>query len=274
MELQIVEQKTIQALPVQLQEFVAAKIGKPSIKDLKPYELEDGIQDILTRCYAEMGQTAAGTDEVMIFLRTTLIEDLTGARFKHLTLEEIKLFISKGIRGDYPSFNGQLNSINIRNIHHWIKQGLASKEREIAMKEFNKQLEEIEKRSDIPVHLKIQRSKDGCLRAFKEYKETKQLPFFPYKYYDMIKEFTGVKSLCTVEQYKEIKNKTEAELTNEIMKFKVKYEAKGNLRDAELLGERLANLDKDQGLIAKQKTLMLKAFFDSLIYQGKELELK
>lgn len=278
MNLTVIENKAIQALPVTLQPYVAVRFKKP-LKDYDNFDLEMEIKNMLVIAFSELGITTSASDQgVLTFLRETLIRDFRRAKFAHLTFEEIRLYVSNGIRGDYGTFNNQLNTINIQNIHYWIKRGLESDERKRALEAFNQQVAlEDHQRSEVPLQVKIQRSIESILNAFDYYRENGKIQFCGFAYYDILndligEDYKGRKTLVTdPATRKAIFEKSEEAFLADLRKKKFKAEASGNNNAAEQIGEIMANVRESATLQNKQKELLLGAYFDKLIANNTDL---
>lgn len=274
--LTIIEKNVINQLPISIQEFVSAKFEKP-IKEYKESELKDELLKFLIQSYAEMGQGASAKDQVVSFLRDTLYSDFQAVKFQTLTLGEIKLFVKKGIRGEYSTFNGQLNTINIQNIHHWIRQGLASEQRASAIKEFNKKVSEAEYTPTID---KLLFSEKGIQHSFDTYKLTGSLPISAFAYYDLINEKNGIevtingKTFKTLvpdpEIRKEIFKTSKDNYKKKLEKEKFKAESRGDKIEVESIVKLIDGDFKDgSGLNNEHKRNLLTWYFNSLIKEGK-----
>ena len=120
-------------LPATLQEniWIIAKQDKP-ISQLDNKELNDRLIEVLLKSQAMFGYVNSDekAKDAFRFLKETIFKDLRYDK-KHatLTMAEIELFISKGIKGEYPSPKNGLNSLNVQNIHFWILQGREDKSR-------------------------------------------------------------------------------------------------------------------------------------------------
>lgn len=262
MNLTIIENTAVQNIPVQLKKFVEAKF-KPTIKSYSDYDLERGIKNIIIISFTELGIKDAGEDKITTFLCETLLRDLRAAKFEHITLEEIQLFISNGIRGEYGSFNNQMNTINIQNLHWWIRKGMESVERKNALDAFNKELDKINK-SGKPVFYTPEQFKKLAIEAFNDYKNSGKMPYVPHVIYDTIKESLNVKSLINQEDWPYIQ-------AEGIEEYKRKYTFGKREHELKKIIENL-DLSKDnKALSFATKGVALKHYFDKLIAEGKEI---
>jgi hypothetical protein len=167
------EIKAIGNITSSLQPFVQAKFQKP-IKLYSDYDLEKEIADFLTIAYMEMGLNSAES-HVLKFLRETLLRDLRGRKYETVTMAEVRMFVSCGIRGDFGTFKNQLSTINIPNIHYWIRSGLQCEERKIAMKEFFAEQEKAEK-TIVPVKFTPEMWRTKAVEFFNDYRLEKDNP--------------------------------------------------------------------------------------------------
>jgi hypothetical protein len=262
--LTLTENTTISKLPVQMQQIVIAKFQKP-IKSIKDFDLATSIKNMLIISHAELGITVEGKDQVVSFLRDTLLKDFRGAKYEHISFDLIKLFVSNGIRGEYGTFKNQMNTISIQNIHYWINEGLKSEKYKHALKEFNLKLDEENKQNT------VKPMQDGdlmysCLSAFETYKETGELPSFgAHAYYDIIKRFLNLKTLILNEDWQAVKKEAKFNYIN-LTKSKAarKADIPGMLKKLSFDGTGQHEFEI--------KKVGLKFYFDRLIKENKNLE--
>lgn len=206
MKLTIIENKLIQKLPVQQKQFVIAKFSK-TIRNTTDLELKERIIDIVQVTLAESGIRDQHDELVIKFLSNTLFEDLKKPKFNHLTLEEIKLAMSMGVRLSYGQFMG----INITTIHYWLKCYQVDVDRENSLNKYNRMLSEAET-INIPVKLSNAELLTHCLNAFEEYKKDGTMPFSPHATYEAIKELQGVKTLIKYSDWEKVKKEAKQNL--------------------------------------------------------------
>lgn len=276
MNLTVIENKAIQSLPVHHKEYLEAKF-KPLIKSYSNYDLERGIKNILITAFAEMGIKDAGDDKVITFLRETMLKDLRSPKYEHITLEEVKLFISQGIRGEYGTFKNQLTTINIPNLFFWIKAGITSTGRKLALEQFNKIIQEEE--NGKPKIDKMILSKDACKKAFEAYKNGYE-PMTPWAYYDIINELVGVEYngfktlVADLVERKRIFSETTKAHIKAMDQEAVKLSKRGKTAEAEaIIKEITGGFKNSKSLENVQKAALLRYYFDQLIKENKQLEL-
>lgn len=261
--LTIREQGAIGMVPVQLQKYLVAKFNTV-IKNYDDYDLERGIKNIVIVSFAELGIKDAGDEKVVTFLRETLFKDFRAPKFEHITLEEIKLFISNGIRGEYPTFNGMMNTLNVQNIHFWIKCGMASKDREVALKEFNRTLDAAQKENNVEVPPEYYRT--ASIAAFDDYKKDGTLPFFPHVIYDYLAEQIG-------SEYQKGEEKFKTLITDQRKRVELFTQAKNTFKSKNLPEKKRQDPKTLEELFSKQerafeflvKRVYLAEFFNQLI---------
>jgi len=256
----LIENTAIKKLPVMYQEFVRAKINNLPIQAITNYDLETALKNIILVSYQELGLRDSVDSQVATFLRQTLFNDFRKPPYSNATVQEIQLFVSKGLRGDYGTFKGQLNVINVQNIHHWVKAGLADKTRIAAMEEFNRKLDE-QLKSSVPVKLTKEALLASAKGAFKDYKESGKLPFVPHAIYDTIKELSGLKTLINSSEWPAIQQEAKANLEK---RHKSK---RGEKSVSEILNMESRTFEFEV------KRIGLQRFFDNLITEGKTLEI-
>jgi len=130
--LTVQEKEIALQVPLYLQEYVFAKFNKP-IKNYNLLDLELLITKLIIKTLLEAGVSKSTNNDVITFLSENILKDLLEPKFNYLSVEEIELAFKKGVRQEYGVFMG----INIQTLHIWIRAYLASKERRIAIIEFN-----------------------------------------------------------------------------------------------------------------------------------------
>lgn len=133
MNILLIEKNIIEKMPAGLQEYVVSKF-KPVISSYKPVELELRVGELIIRTLFEAGVKDQADPKVIDFLTQTLYKDIQHPKYSKISFEEIELALHKGVRREYGVYMG----VNIQTIHSWIKAYLESKERENAIKDFNR----------------------------------------------------------------------------------------------------------------------------------------
>lgn len=275
--LTVIENQAILNIPVQLQPILSARLKIP-IKSYSLPALEIQIKNMIIISFTELGIGIEDKNDVITFLRQTLLKDFKGPKYENLSIEVINLFVSNGIRGHYGTFKNQLNTINIQNIYHWINEGLKSEDYKRSILEYNKQLDVLPGNSID----KAMFSKQSCVNAFKRYKEAGVMPFGSFAYYDIINDLIGSPYLGNREKTlvhdsvirKEITTRLTEKHTKEMLFEKKKQERRGNIGTAEaLIGSITAEFKDSNSLKNLIKHEFLKTYFNQLISENKELEL-
>lgn len=270
-QLTVKENKVIAALPAQIQPIVAARFGQP-IRSYDDVDLAIQIKNLLLRTYFELGLNINDKDAVLSQQREILLRDFRARKYEHISVELIQLFVSNGVRGEYGTFNGQLNTVNIQNIHHWVNHGLKSEEYKRSVTEFNQRLEEEEvKTSKQPVmytkaHLKIL-----SVQAFNEYTAGGNIPIpsAAATFYDTIKEIMKVDSLISKSDWKSVYNEAKNNYTTAQKALKRERDRKDIKLDFTLATEEKPGNKSFENHI---KRVGLRYFFDQLIKENKDLD--
>lgn len=290
MSLLPIERKAIDLVPVALQPYVQAKFQTP-IKQYSDYDLEREIKAFILVAFAEMGVSPGGSnatdergDRVVTFLRETLQRDLRAKKYENLTMAEIRLFVSNGLRGEYGTFKSQLATINIQNIHYWIKKGMESEERTKALKEFSAARDREEMATKPTVTYDDKWWMDRAKIMFATYKDKKLNP------HKAIEPFVG--NVAPAAVYDVLNKKDGVEIETKAGKFN-SLVTDPTIRAA-VISAANQEFDKDKAEIKRQalkkgwtfknnpdsdkatrqaiqKKHLLKAYFDSLIEQNKEI---
>lgn len=277
MNLTPIENKALETVPSNYREYLQAKFY-PSVKSIvSDYNLSVEVNNLVHGAFLDLGMNIGDHKETAIYLTETLTKELRRPKYSILTLQEIGLFISKGIRREYPTFNGQMNSLNIQNIYYWIDRGLESNERREALKKFN---EALTAQEHVPKLDSLLFSNKRIMSAFQRYKSVGEMPVSGHAYYSIIndqigQDYKGIKTLVTDPiQRKSIYEACKVEYTETLQKIKVKEERKGNSSVANGIASLLmGDLNSDSPFQNMVKKAYLKAFWDNLIANGEDLKL-
>jgi hypothetical protein len=172
MKVQPAEAQLVAKVSEQLQPYVIARYQQP-IRDIQDHELKSRLNVMVTRSIIDMGHKA-NDEAVTTHLVKTLFDDFRRMpKFHMVTMAEVELFVSNGIRGEYPTKNGQLLAVNIANIHYWIFCGMDSEKRKRAIQEYNAALDEGLKATR-PVHYTPEKWIEMSKLTFHQYRESKE----------------------------------------------------------------------------------------------------
>lgn len=183
--LTVIEQKIFNDLPVSLKSYAAARIGQQPISEMNDNLLRRNCNEIITIAFSEGGQFET-TPEMLEFQRTALFNEIRGnARFGMLTIEEVRNAFKMGIRGEFGPYYG----ICAKTYNQFLKSYFDKKERAESMRVF---LAECNKpfTTEKPIAATINESINSVIKAFEEYKETKQMPFSASSHYVFLRKFT------------------------------------------------------------------------------------
>lgn len=259
MELTVIEKTAFNKLPESLRPFTEARIEKP-IKNIHDIELKGKCLEIIGVSFAEQGQMGI-EPSVMAFQRDCLFTELrSNSRFGTLTLTEVRNAFKMGIRGESGPFFGMCP----KTYHQFLKYYYDRPERIEGMKQYLALIEE-PKRTEKPLHVKLDETAKSCLNAFEHYKQTKELPFACGGYYNFLWKDKGVIKWDKKERA-EIKDEAEKSYVIELKSKKASGKISQNAYEVILSG-----LDTDPSLVQKMKRIALKRYFDKCIKEGIEL---
>lgn len=246
--LTVLENEQISKVSVQLQPFIKAKFGTP-INKIGVDSLYFMTLDLIQTTLIESGVKDQADKTVINFLTTTIHRDVQGAKFNHLSFEDIKLSLHLGVRKEYGDYMG----VNIQTIHSWIKSYLKDKNRELAVLEFNKSIPTSEKPIVYTNEFYIKAAKS----AFEDYKNNGIMPISGAcaGIYDRIKDKLKVKTLIKKEDWQKVLNEA-----------KEAYSLKMN--PPKIGKKETVKLDFDisnRSLEFEVKKIGLKYYFDELI---------
>lgn len=283
-----VEQRLVEQVTVQLQPYVVARYQKP-MKAVENLELASRINTMISRALMDMGHTdRAGDSEVKANLTDTLMADFRRMpKFHTITFQEVELAVNNGVRGEYPTKNGQLLAINIANIHYWINCLLEDDKRKRALKEYNDKLDAT-LRSEKPKYFTPERWKKAVLDTFNQYREVKNkanpslddvdrvfwTDAAAAAIYDRLNEKHGVD---IVQGGAKIKTLVPDQMIRELIQPKAEEEYNKRCKSHE--GVKVSEFRKiaDYASPVRRSDILkkhyLQHYFDELIAAGKELEL-
>lgn len=167
-----VAKKAINDLPEGLRKYALAKdseiIAKLSLSDAECFVL-----DLITETQINIGHTKIANDSMTNELSAIAICKLIFDRHKTLTKAELKLAVLNGSIGEYGNYTG----VNLLSVSTWIKSYNNDELKKKAMSEWNKMIDcvQINKFSE---EQKEQIIVDGCLKFFKDFKESGTLKDF------------------------------------------------------------------------------------------------
>lgn len=242
----------------ELAEFVKLRTGFKPVKLINDIDLKKECANIITRAFTYSTPNGVTSPEILQHQTNELFLALKG-RYKDLTIPEIQMAFKKGLDGEFGAYFGMCG----KTYAQFLKCFFELPQRGRQWLDYLDSLDI--KIADKPSVVNPEKDKDGLIRYFEEYKKTGKFGYFPYVYYDLIKKVKGVNSLITLEQFKEIKAKTEAQFLQRYIDEKKKAERRGDFKTSEGIGSLLAKgIEKDLTLINRQKELALKTYFDGI----------
>lgn len=190
--------------------------------------------------------------------------DQIKVKYPHARHGEISLAFKKGALGEYGEYFG----INVTTCWKWWKSYAESKELLEAKRQWiNLQESDMEGRSNKPLMLK-EDIKEPILNAFKEYLNSKQLPYTASSFYSVICKLKGVKTLIG---NPEIRNQIKNEAYEN---YRVKLVTSGiNRKDPKTFNELLDACLKNRmnpTYESETRRLALKYYFEECKLMNKE----
>lgn len=251
--------QNIANLPTHLQKFAELRIGKTPFRNLKPMQQSKVCLDIITKSLAATGNK--GEDENLLVFQSNELKDCLKDKYGELTADEILKALDMLIAGDFGPYMGLYK----KSYYQALKGYYEIPERSQSMKQYLAIIE-APKTSEKPLELKIKETKESVLKAFNEFKETGNLPFTAFAYYDFLKE--QGKFNWTREEKLEMNNQAEKEYEGILRERK----SKGVIKPSQM-ADLMLNLNTNATFKNICKRIALKRYFDQLINEGKELEI-
>lgn len=242
-----------------LHELVQLRVGHRSVANYSEGELKRECSTIIGRAFTYSTPNGQPSPDVLQHQSNELFNALKG-RYSTLTIPEVQKCFKYGLDGVYGAYFGLCG----KTYSQFLKGYFDNPERG---REWLKYLDDINKPlvAEIPEHIKKAMSIESIQKRFLEFKKSGNLGFCAWATYDLIKTLKGVKSLITLSQFAEIKEKTIGEWTEKYTSEMDKAKRKGNNTVAESIANILAvGVDKDETVLKRQKEIALRMFFDSI----------
>lgn len=263
------EIEAIDKLEVGSKPYILALIA-PKIVEMVKVDAGNGIYDIIKRAEFDSGLTKLHNDDLIVLAKSSY--DLIQDSYPNLTMEEFKIACKNGALNNYGDWYGMC----LKTIVFWIKGYLKTEGRAKAIKEWNAKIDY--KSSNVPVAAILEFTKQGALNAFERYKAHKILPIGAFAYYDVIndligQDYNGTKTLITDPK---IRGKIKADVKFKYLSVSLKERKIAEQQGDYQTTEKLMNgiLEGFRGTMDHAlKTEFLKAFFDQLIKENKQLKL-
>lgn len=249
-----------------LNEFVKLRVGFKSVKDLDEFTLKKECASVIARAFTY--STPNGQTEVSILQHQTieLFNALKG-KYATLTIPEVQRAFKMGLDNEFGQYYGMCGKTYSQFLKGFFEIPTRSKA-------WLTYLEGIEKPviEEVSEDVKKIRAKQYLQKRFKGYKETGEIGFMAWSAYDLIKEFKGLQSLVSKEEFlnifKSIEEHFTLEIKKEIKKAEIRKEDTDELR--KFLKTGVINYKPCQ---EKVKEIALKNYFDKLITNNQTLDI-
>lgn len=243
-------------------ELVQLRVGQPANNTLTEVQLKRECLSIISRSFLYSTPNGQTEQTVLEFQTLELLRILK--RFGSLTIPEVQTAFRNGLDGIYGQYFGMCGKTYTQFLNGFMNNPERSKAWLDYLNDIDKP-----KVKEVPEKIKGELSKQFAIDIFNEYKQTGHLgmvgEIMGYRVYDFIKESKGVKTLITLEQFKEIDIKTRPEFEANVKKEKEKAEHKRDHDLAKALGDILINgVEKSKTLQTLQKKMALKVYFDGI----------
>jgi hypothetical protein len=256
MTLPVQQIQTIDLLPENAQPFLRAMYQTEIISKLSQSQANEVVLSLITICLQEAGLKDAQDAKVKVFLTERLLQDLRGIKFKHLTVGELKIVLSEGVRGTYGQFMG----INITTIHNWIKSFYEDERRKKSLIYYNKLLSmQIGKPQPTPEEME-KTLQAGCISAYEDFKKGEETKI-PKVIYDYLWKYFNIE--WSREERLQIKEQAKMNFKSELTRKKF---------NREITTAQYVNiLNSGNSLDIEMKKVALKKYFEKLQSENKQL---
>lgn len=225
-----------------VKQVVIASQNFPRIKSLDESEVRNNLVETMALVIWESGFNMSKDEQKLLI--NYMINEIN-SDFNGLTLEEVKIALKKGLRGQY----GDVIGLNVRMMYSWLESYISETKRE-AMK----QLQLI--KNDEPVQISEDIKKkwhnkwlEMCIEAYEEYKEKGETTFIDIKnnLYDYIRFQLKLVDL-TKEEVDNIWNHAQLE-------YRRNHSAENSKNDIELLDFKAAVKRMENGDATEQEKI-------------------
>jgi hypothetical protein len=178
----------IALMPPNASPFVRAKYQSENLHS----NTIDVVVGIMQDSMNILGHHEKATDNDVLTIIAENTIKLVLSNFKTLTIDELRLALEKGCNGTYklPRKEG-LRTLNIENIHFWIKSYYADDTRRIALN-YYQHLLSMPKSVPTPEQQE-ETIKNACLAAYEDFKQGGKVPFTYRVIYDYLKKALNIK---------------------------------------------------------------------------------
>lgn len=143
-------------------------LAAPKIFEMQKKTGKEAVIDILTKIFYDAGQQIDGKN--LSLLAGSLYDDAITI-FRNITIEQLRMALANGIRGEYGEFKGGLNIVSF---NRWIKAYASSE----ANRKAKTELDNPNHKPSMSESEAEYEYKQTLLRQFKAYKETGVLNIF------------------------------------------------------------------------------------------------
>lgn len=227
-----------------VKQLVLASQNFPKIKNLDESEVRNSLVETMALIIWESGFNMSKDEQKLLI--NYMINEIN-LDFSGLTLEEVKIALKKGIRGQY----GDVIGLNVRMMYSWLESYISETKRE-AMK----QLQLIKNNDPEQVSEDIKKNwhnkwLEMCIEAYEEYKEKGETTFIDIKnnLYDYIRFKLKIVDL-TKEEVDNIWNHAQLE-------YRRNHSAENSKNDIELLDFKAAIKRMENGDATEQEKIKI-----------------
>jgi len=217
MNLPIHQKNAIDLLPANAQVVVRARFESPIISEMPKAQALVEIMNLISLCIAESGQRVQNEAQAKAFLTERVYEDCC-THFKQVRLNELKIALNEGVRGNY----GQYMGINITTINKWIKEFLVSEYRKTSLDYFNLLLTQQKAKVEPTPEERTKMLKNSCDEAYGAFLREGEMSGIASTLYIFMKKELNIK--WTGLERKEIEDAANREFKMRLMeegKFKI-----------------------------------------------------
>lgn len=239
-----------------LPKYVQVRVGFKAIKSLSEPEIKRECAKIISQSFAYISPNGQTSAEILTYQTNELFNALKG-RYSTLTLPEVQRAFKMGLNEEFGVYFGMCG----KSYNLFLKSYFDNPERG---HQWNKYLDSQTPVVEKPIHITEFRTKESLIKRFERYKETGDIGLVAHYAYDLLKQFKGVQSLISLEQFKAIKSELKQPYIDRLCSLKDKAERTGDFNEAEKIGGVLADIDNSTGLINLMKGRALKVYFDSI----------
>lgn len=237
--------------------LITKALESPRVIDENATIVHNFICALIPKIYAIAGQAPESSD-AQRFMVLELKKDVL-TRFKGLTLQEVEIALTNGVKGDYGEYYG----LNIRSFNKFLNEYTFSEERGKAIESRMTRVtpdKQLSAKGSITREETERTAYSNAIDLFESYKQTKKCPDHGNVVYNYLDRLGVIK----------IDNKEKWDIFNEAKKFREKE--RKIYGKTSIISDVIEKQQEGGIVVAYAKKIALKQYFGVLVEKGIELK--